>query len=121
MKILETVTGSNHRLIQPHTVEKNRGAPIIKIPKNLISHFYDSYIAYNKIRRRTVESLRIVGSGQLTGSLHVALQVPEHAQTDVGNVDDVGAKGDWSSGMWAVGTLGRQRLDESCQMFVQRE
>jgi hypothetical protein len=29
MNILETVTGSNHRLIQPHTVGKKDGAPTI--------------------------------------------------------------------------------------------
>jgi len=29
MKILEVVIGSNHFLIQPHTVGKNAGAPII--------------------------------------------------------------------------------------------
>lgn len=29
MKILETVLGSNQRLIQPQTVEKKTGAPMI--------------------------------------------------------------------------------------------
>lgn len=29
MKILDTVIGSNHLLIQPHTVGKNEGAPMI--------------------------------------------------------------------------------------------
>ena len=29
MKIFDVVTGSNHRLIQPQTVGKNAGAPII--------------------------------------------------------------------------------------------
>lgn len=60
-------------------------------------------------------------SRKLASGLHMGLQVPEHAERDVGDVDNVGAEGDWSFGVWAVDALGRQRLHESSQILVKRE
>ena len=49
----------------------------------------------------------------------MALEIPKHAQADVGDVDDVGAEGDGSVRIvGAVGTLSRQRLDEARQVLV---
>ena len=66
----------------------------------------------------TVESLGVMGSRQHTGCLHVRLQVPEHAQADLGYVHDICAQGDGRLGILPVGALGAQRLRKSSQVLV---
>ena len=58
---------------------------------------------------------------QLTSGLHMALKVPEHPQADMRDVHNVGAEGNGSLGMFSIGTLGRQRLDEARQILIQRK
>ena len=49
----------------------------------------------------------------------MGFEVPEHAEANMGDVDDVGAEGDGSVRIvGAVGTLSRQRLDEARQVLV---
>lgn len=69
----------------------------------------------------TIQSFGVMRRGQLTGGLHVRLQVPEHAQADVRDVDDVGAQGDRGLGVYAIDALRSQGLDEARQVLVQRE
>lgn len=58
---------------------------------------------------------------QLTSGLHMRLEVPEHAYTDMRDVDDVGAQGNGGLGVFAIDAFGRQGLDEAGQVFVQRK
>lgn len=117
MKILETVIGSNQRLIQAHTVEKNAGAPMMKIPGHVLS----VQSCGDDGCLLTIESLWIMGRCELTSSLHVSLQVPKLLQADPRDINDVGAQGDGSVAVLAVSKLRRQRLGEASEVLVQRK
>lgn len=145
MKILETVTGSNQRLIQPQTVEKKTGAPMIwgfggerDVSDAMLALCQAVILAvavllvllrlprkYPKGRRGTheypVQRLGIVRRRQLAGDLHVTLQVPELPQADPAHVDDVGAEGDGRARVLAVGELRAHGLGEAREVLVQRE
>lgn len=70
---------------------------------------------------RTIKRLGVVGRRKLTSGLHMPLEVPEHPQADVRDVHDVRTKSDGRLGVYSVGALGRQRLDEARQVLVQRK
>ena len=82
------VIGSNHRLIQPQTVGKKEGAPIIFGGEKVSSHIHEESRG-GTTHEYAVQCLRIVSGGQLTGILHVALQVPELLQSDFGDINDI--------------------------------
>lgn len=57
---------------------------------------------------------------KLTGDLHVLPEVPEHFQSDVGDVNNVRAECDRRRRMLAVRALCAQGLGEACQVLVER-
>lgn len=81
MKILLTVIGSNHRLIQDHTVGKNDGAPTIYICEK----------GYRDMRSRahkdSIQCFWIMSCREDTRILHVVPQVPELFQADIGDIN----------------------------------
>ena len=89
MNILETVTGSNQRLIQPQTVGKKAGAPIIcewtsaRVSHNIV------YLTY----KYSVQCFWVVCGSQHTRILHVLFQIPKLSQTNARNVDNVAGGG----------------------------
>lgn len=58
---------------------------------------------------------------QLRGGLHVALEVPELAQADAADVDDVGRQGDGRARVLAVRQLRAQRVGEAREVLVEGE
>ena len=51
----------------------------------------------------------------------MALEVPELAERDARDIDDVGAQGDGRAGVVAIRELGAERLDEACEVFIEGE
>ena len=84
MKILETVTGSNQRLIQPQTVGKKAGAPTIW---TLLGWSIRNGFSTHK---DTIKGFRIMRSRQNTSILHMVFQIPELGQSYASNIDNVG-------------------------------
>ena len=95
INILETVTGSNHRLIQPQTVGKNVGAPIICPMSAQTRIVIPSAYIYS------VERLGVVCCCQYTSVLHMRFQIPELCQAYVRDIDDVGGVCDWNFRVWS--------------------
>jgi len=53
--------------------------------------------------------------------LHVRLEIPELAQRDAGDIDDVGAERDGDMGVVAIGKLGAEGLSEAREVLVEGE
>jgi hypothetical protein len=89
MKIFDTVTGSNHRLIQDQTVGKKFGAPMIYNELSVNAEHMSS-----GTHKYAIQGFGIVGRCQHTGILHVILEIPELCQSHSGYVNNVGRIGD---------------------------
>ena len=81
MKILDVVMGSNHFLIQPQTVGKKDGAPIIYTVNTILDSEHDMTYKY------PIQGLWIMSCSQLTRILHMTFQIPELLETYMRNVD----------------------------------
>jgi hypothetical protein len=114
MKILDTVIGSNQRFIQPQTVGKKVGAPMIcNYQLALSSNKHSVQPTYEN----AIQRLRVMRRRQLRSILHMSLQIPKLLQSHSADVDNIIALGNGRLGMFP-GDGGAQGLYKPSQRLI---
>jgi len=117
MKIFEVVIGSNQRFIQPQTVGKKAGAPIICFqPLALDSGALEEWDGTYK---DSVQGFRVMSSSKRTSILHMPPQVPKLLQSYSTNIHNIITLRNGRSGVISIHQSCAQRHHESCQVFVE--
>ena len=127
MKILEVVIGSNHRFIQPQTVGKKAGAPIICLCQSKFCIQIKLSILDMEGRRKgrtheyPIQRLRVMGRSQRRSILHMRPQIPKLLESYTTDVHDVIALRDGCAGVVSIHERRAQRHHEADQVLVECE